>query len=72
MNERVVVGVVSLVIGMVAMISASMFQMAMVDAVNRRWPAGEQISPYGWYLGKTIRLLNEYRRLYPDGRLLPC
>lgn len=43
---------------------------AVVEAVNARLPATEQFGDFGWSLSKTLRLHREYRRLYPEGRLL--
>ena len=45
-------------------------QSAMVEAVNARLPAAEQFDPFWWGPAKTLRLRSEYRRFYPDGRLL--
>jgi len=45
-------------------------QFAVVDAVNAKLPASKQFHPLGWYPTKTLRLHQEYRRLYPRGRLL--
>ena len=44
--------------------------MEMVDKVNDLLPKGEQFAPLGWYYSKNRRLKREYKRLYPDGRLL--
>lgn len=43
---------------------------AIVDAVNARLPSEEQFELLGWYGKKSLRLKSEYRRLYPQGRLL--
>ena len=43
---------------------------AIVDAVNAKLPQQERFDPFGWWLGKTLRLHTEYRRLYPSGGLL--
>jgi hypothetical protein len=39
-----------------------------VDDVNLRLPKNARFSWYGWYAPKYLRLLSEYRRLYPSGR----
>jgi hypothetical protein len=41
----------------------------MVDEVNRRLPPDERFFPAFWHMGKTGRLLSEYARLYPNGKL---
>lgn len=42
----------------------------MVDEVNARLPKELQLSPFGWYAGKTLHLHSEYRRLFPNGKLV--
>jgi fatty acid desaturase len=41
----------------------------LVDAVNRRVPDSERISPYWWYGLKYRRAIVAYRREFPEGRL---
>ncbi len=60
-----------------AMLSVSTFGMLstflvwkIVDQVNLRLAADQRFSPLWWYLTKTLRLLHEYRRLYPMGDLV--
>ncbi|HSE23670.1 MAG TPA: hypothetical protein VLB68_18520 [Pyrinomonadaceae bacterium] len=43
---------------------------AIVEAVNTKLQPGDQLNPIGWSLPKTLRLHNQYRSLYPEGRLL--
>jgi len=43
---------------------------AIVDAVNAKLPSDAQVDPLGLSFTKTQRLHREYRRLYPEGRLL--
>ena len=43
---------------------------AIVEAVNAKLPEREQFDPFWWGPGKTFRLRREYRRLYPEGKLL--
>jgi hypothetical protein len=42
----------------------------MMDRVNERLPKEAQFDPLGWYWSKTRRLFREYRRLFPQGRLI--
>jgi len=74
MTTRVIVGTV---VGLVALagvsicgLVGSLTSMEMVDKVNEMLPKGEQFAPLGWYFSKYQRLNHEYKRLYPDGRLL--
>ena len=43
---------------------------AIIEAVNSKLKDGEQFELLGWWIGKTLRLHSEYRRLYPSGNLL--
>ena|ERR1700722_6818773 len=45
-------------------------QMAMIGEVNRQLPEKSQIGYFGAHIGKALRVKNEYKRLYPDGKLL--
>lgn len=51
-------------------LAATINNFALVDAVNAKLSADDQFGQLGWYPTKTLRLHREYRRLYPDGRLL--
>jgi hypothetical protein len=51
-------------------IIATIANFEMVEKVNDKLPKEEQFGALGWYLSKTLRLHLEYRRLYPDGRLV--
>jgi len=42
----------------------------MVDKVNENLSERERFDPLGWYWPKSQRLRREYRRLYPEGRLI--
>jgi hypothetical protein len=51
-------------------LASTITQFAIVEAVNAKLPAGEQFDPFWWGPSKTFRLRREYRRLYPEGKLL--
>jgi hypothetical protein len=70
MAVRVIIGIVALACVSVCGIMLSLVSTEMVDKVNEKLPEGGQFGALGWYLPKTQRLHREYRRLYPDGRLL--
>ena len=42
---------------------------AMIGEVNRKTPDAQRTSYLVGYLGKYAKVLREYRRLYPGGRL---
>jgi hypothetical protein len=41
-----------------------------VNDVYSELPVDQRFSPFGWYYSKHRRLLDEYRRLYPEGKLI--
>jgi hypothetical protein len=70
MTTRVTVGIVALACGSVFGLVTAFTNFEMVDNVNDRLPEREQFASLGWYFSKYQRLHREYKRLYPDGRLL--
>jgi hypothetical protein len=70
MATRVIVGIIALVCVSICGMIAAFANFEMVDKVNNKLPKGEQFATLGWYFSKRQRLHREYRRLYPDGRLL--
>jgi hypothetical protein len=53
-------------------LAASLTHLAIVEAVNAKLSTNDQFGQLGWGPGKSLKLINEYRRLYPAGRLLRC
>jgi hypothetical protein len=51
-------------------LAATITHIAIVEAVNSKLPTAEQFGELGWGPFKSLRLSNEYRRLYPGGKLL--
>ena len=51
-------------------LASTITQFAMVEAVNAQLPAAEQFDFLWRGPSKTSRLRREYRRLYPEGKLL--
>ncbi len=43
---------------------------AMIGEINRRLPDEQKVSYLFGHFGKFAKISSEYRRLYPDGRLL--
>jgi hypothetical protein len=70
MVVRVIIGIVALACLSICGMIATFANFEMVDKVNNKLPKGEQFAALGWYFSKRQRLQDEYRRLYPDGRLL--
>ena len=40
-----------------------------IGEVNRKLPEGKQFAYYGFYPGKMQKIKQEYKRLYPNGRM---
>jgi hypothetical protein len=70
MSVRVIVGVLALAGVSACGIASTVVHNLMVEQVNAKLAAGDQFFPLWWNLTKTQRLNREYRRLYPEGRLL--
>ena len=51
-------------------LAASLTHLAIVEAVNAKLSRADQFNQLGWGPGKSLKLINEYRRLYPAGKLL--
>jgi hypothetical protein len=70
MTARFIIGVVALVCGTFLGMSVTFMIHEVVDEVNVNLPREQQFSQWGWYLFKYLRLHREYKRLYPNGRIL--
>jgi hypothetical protein len=70
MTPRIIVGIVALLSVSASGLLSTFMTFEMVDKVNEKLPETEKFAQLGWYLSKRQRLNREYRRFYPDGRLL--
>ena len=69
MGVRQVVVLVVFAIGAgVCGLASTLIGWRIVDDVNSRLPEKQQASWFGWHYSKSRRLIEEYRRLYPEGR----
>jgi hypothetical protein len=59
-----------LIVAQVCLISCTFIIFAIIGEVNRKRPEGEQISYIGWHVTKRRFVRQEYRRLYPEGKLV--
>ena len=69
MNVRAVIGIVAFSVGMAALVTSGHFVMSMIRAINQNRGDAESISYIGSTPFKTVRIFNEYRTMYPSGRL---
>jgi hypothetical protein len=70
MPARLFVGIAALAGVSVCGLLSTLVTYKMVDQVNDKLAKDEHFSLLGWYFSKTLRLHREYRRFFPDGRLL--
>jgi len=70
MTIRLIVGIVALACVSICGLIATFTRFEMIDRVNENLPEEKQFEMLGWYFSKTQRPHREYRRMYPDGRLL--
>ena len=70
MTARFIAGLLALAGVSACGIAAGLANFEMMDKVNNNLPESQQFSALGWYSSKVQRLYREYRRLYPEGRLL--
>jgi len=66
----VVLGILFFVAAMACFVASSLVACKILPLVNSRLPAADQFEPFTWWHGKQLRLLREYRRLYPGGALV--
>jgi len=67
---RLTLGLVSLACVSGFGLAASLTHLAIVEAVNSKLSTPDQFGQLGWGPVKSLNLINEYRRLYPAGKLL--
>lgn len=66
---RVVIGISFFCLGMAAAIVSYIFIVKMIGEINRQREGENQIEYLGSTPPKMLRILKEYRSLYPNGRL---
>jgi hypothetical protein len=70
MPARTIVAIVTLSFMSLCGMFSTFAYFEIIDKVNEKLSKEEQFGWLGWSIGKYRRLHREYRRLYPDGRLL--
>ena len=69
MNFWLVIGIIAFCAALSGTILAKMFVIMMIGEINRKREDGKLISYFGSTPSKTMRIFDEYRRLYPNGKL---
>lgn len=72
MNREIVISIMLFFAAQSLMIVSAFLLFVMITEVNQKLPEGQKISFLGWHSGKYRRVVAEYRRLYPCGRLNVC
>jgi hypothetical protein len=70
MTARTMIGIAALLCVSIGGLVSTFWGFEIVDRVNEKLPKEERFESLGWYTEKTLRLYREYKRLYPDGRLV--
>jgi len=68
-TTRIWLAVGALIVAMISGLTSTIYTSRIADEVNRHRSKEERESPYWWHAGKTLRILEEYRRVCPEGRL---
>ena len=63
------IGIVSFCLAMTGIFLGNMFQTMMIGEINRKRQDGNLISYVGYSFPKITRIFQEYRLLYPTGKL---
>jgi hypothetical protein len=69
MSTNILIALVLFAFAQACVVVAGYLQWIIIAEVNRKLPDAEQISYFLGYPGKYFKILREYRRLYPEGRL---
>jgi hypothetical protein len=69
MSARIIIGIISFSVAMTGAFAGNMFLIMMIGEINRKRQEGNLVSYIGYTPFKIIRVLSEYRRLYPNGKL---
>ncbi len=70
MAPRIIIGIVALVCSSICGMLMSFANFEILDRVNEKLPKEEQFALLGWHFSRSLGLWREYKRLYPEGRLL--
>ena len=68
MSARAITGVISFCV-VTGLFLANMFLTMMIAEINRKRPDGSLVSYFGFTFPKMVRIFDEYRSSYPNGKL---
>jgi hypothetical protein len=70
MTARLIIGLIAWACGVACALSGASFSWLALDKVNEKLPVDQRFWPLFWGPDSNWRLRHEYRRLYPEGKLL--
>jgi hypothetical protein len=68
-TTHIILAIAALSLATTCMISAGFVLYVMIGEINRKLPDNTQIGYLWFYWSKMRRILREYKRFYPSGRL---
>jgi hypothetical protein len=69
MSGRTIAGIISFCFVLTGLFLSNMFLMMMIGEINRKRQEGNPVSYIGFTFPKMLRIFDEYRRSYPDGKV---
>ena len=69
MSATMIVVIVAFCVGLSGAVLANIFVAMMIGEIDRQRPESDLLSYFGFTPLKMLRILREYRALYPQGRL---
>ena len=70
MRVQTVCGVAAIVCVSLSGLVSTLLTFEIVNKVNEKLLETEKFEYFGWHFAKHVRLNREYRRLYPNGKLV--
>jgi hypothetical protein len=70
MTARLIFGLIAWACGVGCALSGASFSWLALDKVNEKLPVEQRFWPLFWGFDSRWKLRHEYRRLYPEGKLL--
>lgn len=70
MTAKLIAAIVFFALATTCILASGYVMFAMIGEINRRLPEEQRVSYLFGHFGKFTKVTSEYRRLYPDGRLL--
>jgi len=69
MTPQLVIGIVFFCVAMTGCAIGNISMYKMIDEINRSIHRSQSLTHFGFWAGKNLFIMSEYRRLYPEGKL---